>query len=750
MEFFCIDGKLEDPTAEFFVRQKYFSTADTVHVALLTPQDLSPETPCPCDPAESLPLYQCGDFVLIKERDRLQPYRFEFYEENRAWVRKLERRREVEGTGKVNELVWTETAIDVSLRRIIRTCHVVRVQEGEEIQRLANCSGSSDWFFYRVKKEVTQADHVKEDEEALDFDDDDILIQYYIGGQEDAIAYDSVTITTEPESLDAQISESVASQNMQEPVEMNSIEVDPDTIPEDKKLRTLYLFCGGGNFGRGVEDGGAVHHKWLYPVMIALTIRAVDIDIHAMHTYKANLEHDDVDLYLGSINNFLFDVITGRGRKLPRLGDIEFILAGCPCQGFSNANPQGHEVLKSLSDSALVCTAISAIDFYRPKYAIIENVPAMALDRKYRNKTANVSNQIMCALIGMGYQCRRLLLDARNFGSPQSRTGLFIQIAAPGCVLPEIPQGSHAHPHHVENRSIGKTATDLKFAEHDIDALTSFPPVKLQDFWDDLPSIGNGHLGVCIPYPDHKTSATANSRDRQLTSYIPHSDCSVPDSESRYPGYMYALDRRLVPDHLQLRSVPFKATDRRFQRLSPHGFAATVTCVPSAQSRINGKVLHYREDRVMSILEAKRLQGFLDTDVLIGNPKNAFRIIGNSVCRQVAFALGEKLMEAVRKGLMAERLQQPLTVKNASNLGEVKAPTSMKFMVLIENGESKDSLDTDTHWEQDKCTTRDLNDGEVRVDVSLREAIEKLGTSVISERLRKSIPITLEDDVDII
>ena len=70
VEFFCIDGKLEDPTAEFFVRQKYFSTADNVHVALLTPQDLYPETPCPCDPAENLPLYQCGDFVLIKERDR--------------------------------------------------------------------------------------------------------------------------------------------------------------------------------------------------------------------------------------------------------------------------------------------------------------------------------------------------------------------------------------------------------------------------------------------------------------------------------------------------------------------------------------------------------------------------------------------------------------------------------------------------------------------------------------------------------
>ena len=39
---------------------------------------------------------------------------------------------------------------------------------------------------------------------------------------------------------------------------------------------------------------------------------------------------------------------------------------------------------------------------------------------------------------------------------------------------------------------------------------------------------------------------------------------------------------------------------------------------------------------------------------------------------------------------------------------------------------------------------------EFRVNVSLREVIDKLGTSVISERLRKNIPITLEDDVDMV
>jgi hypothetical protein len=58
---------------------------------------------------------------------------------------------------------------------------------------------------------------------------------------------------------------------------------------------------------------------------------------------------------------------------------------------------------------------------------------------------------------------------------------------------------------------------------------------------------------------------------------------------------------------------------------------------------------------VISNLEAKRAQGFLDTDVLVGRAVKAYRIIGNSVCRQVAFALSESLAEAVRKTPKVEK-----------------------------------------------------------------------------------------------
>jgi DNA (cytosine-5)-methyltransferase 1 len=450
-----------------------------------------------------------------------------------------------------------------------------------------------------------------------------------------------------------------------------------------------------------------------------------------MHTYKANLEHEDVNLYLGSINNFLYDVITRRRPYLPSGGDIDFIVAGSPCQGFSNANPQGHEALKSLSNSALVCTTLSAIDFYRPRYAILENVPAMATDRNYRGQRVNVSNQIMCALIGMGYQCRCLLLDAWNFGAAQSRTRLFIEIAAPGCALPEIPPGSHAHHPDVRSRAVGKTAANIKFAERDLDSVTAFPAVKLQDSWGDLPSIGNGHLGVCLPYPDHRLYRIANTRDRNLVAHIPQSDSAVAGN-SRNPSYKYALKRGLIPPHLQLRYFASEVQDQRFTRLAADGLCPTVTCVLTPISRVSGKVIHYKENRMMSIMEAKRAQGFLDTDVLIGNAAKAFRIVGNSVCRQVAFALGGKLAEAVAKGPVGSGTRS--VVKHL--------PSQSTFMVLIEQKKRKSA---DTMTLGNDVIANNIPSEDVHTDVVVAKTSDRVEVSVIS-RPRKRIRIEINED----
>ena len=475
------------------------------------------------------------------------------------------------------------------------------------------------------------------------------------------------------------------------------------------------------------------------------------MDVNALHTYRANLEDDQTNLYLGSVNNFLFDVITGRACQLPRPGDIELILAGSPCQGFSNANPTGRDTVKSLANAGLVCATLTAIEVYRPKYAILENVTAMAQTHESGRvgQPFNVANQIMCALIGMGYQCRAFILDAWHFGAPQDRIRLFIEIAAPGCTLPGIPPGSHAHPLYAKGRSVGKTSANVKFASRDLDLLTSFPPVELRDSWDDLPSLGNGHLGVCIPYPDHKVPWTMNARDRGIAALIPASD-----SVFRHPDYKYALRLGLVPQHLKL-PTSRNENSRRFQRLAADRNVPTVTCSMNPISEICGRTLHYRENRPFSILEAKRLQGFLDTDVLVGKPRMAIKIIGNSVCRQVAFALGEKLAEAVGSGHMESGAEVPVNdgLKTEEKLDftnmkrEISTPRSRRFMVMIEQKSSRQGIVANTKV-QKVSTDKDKVSDDTTVNLTGAEKNDKLGISVISSPRKKSLRIQLDNTRD--
>jgi hypothetical protein len=251
--------------AEFFIRQRYVSVEDNVHVASLTPDDISSDNlcPCPCRRLEELPVFEPGDFVLVNKRIRLQPYRFEGYEGEKAKLRKLDRRKEIEGTGKINELIWTTEMEEVPVRSLIRKCHVVKIEEGQEIPRLADWAGSSDWFFYRPRRRSKKVEGIREINDMADT----VISELFSSVR---------TPTTTPE--DPSVSESSSSTELEglaaKPVgpensgllkpAMKTSGITGDDISVEGKLRGLDLFCGGGNFGRGVADGGAVHHQW-YP-----------------------------------------------------------------------------------------------------------------------------------------------------------------------------------------------------------------------------------------------------------------------------------------------------------------------------------------------------------------------------------------------------------------------------------------------------------------------------------------------------
>lgn len=403
---------------------------------------------------------------------------------------------------------------------------------------------------------------------------------------------------------------------------------DDEIQASPRIMRGLDIFCGGGNLGRGLEEGGAVKFKW-----------AVDYFKEAIHTYRANLTHpDDAELFYGSVNDYLSQAMRGDA-SVASPGAVEVISAGSPCQGFSNAN-QWKNSDQALLNVSMVASVVSFIDFYRPKYALLENVTTMAKCNA-KDSGDNVFAQVLSALLGMGYQARSFILDAWNFGSPQSRTRLFISIAAPGLVPLSAPPQSHSHPTNIVSRSLGKSANGLPFANRYWDD-TPFSYVTIGEATKDLPLNHDGRV-ECIPFPDHRPSRQMSTTNRVRLSCIPRFPPGMNFVKAARLGQMPPPQMAAFNWNADKRARP---EGRTWQRVNQNGLISTVITKCQPDDGLCGAWVHWDASRCITIMEVRRAQGFPDEEVILGVPNAQWKIIGNSVARPVAFALGLALRTA--------------------------------------------------------------------------------------------------------
>jgi DNA (cytosine-5)-methyltransferase 1 len=415
---------------------------------------------------------------------------------------------------------------------------------------------------------------------------------------------------------------------------------DPST--DDLKMNGLDLFCGGGSFGRGVEEGGAVVNKW-----------AVDYDRHACYTYRANLNEDDeVGIFFGSADDFLARALAGEhSQVIPRPKDVHCILAGSPCQGFSNANlfRLGDGAQRNVSKVALVA---ACIDFFRPNYAILENVPTMAKcapkDRKH-----NVFAQFLCSLVGMGYQVTPYHLDAWSYGAPQSRSRVFVAITAPGLSPLPPPPITHSHHEGARTRTLGTASNGLPFGERTFGNTTTFEYPTIGQATADLPAHRDGR-DTSVMFPDHRTSRVESAESLARITCIPE----FPRHSTLNTAYKAGLVPRVLYEAYEAHAKnPLRNTDtsKAWGRTRPDALVPTITTACRPADAFTGRILHWSSNRTLTVQEARRAQGYPDRDVLVGSPAMQWKIIGNSVVRNVGLACGMCLRLALLENVTANR-----------------------------------------------------------------------------------------------
>jgi site-specific DNA-cytosine methylase len=164
----------------------------------------------------------------------------------------------------------------------------------------------------------------------------------------------------------------------------------PDAIQASRtgKLPVLSLCCGAGGFDIGLEQaqiadvGTSFSLKW-----------AVDCWIDACQTVRLNFPGATV--FNQDLEEFLNGCV-GHQEGYPRPRQAFLICAGLPCQGFSLAN-----VSKANLDerNMLFRTFVKIVDFLKPAYVLVEEVPNFLVDKQIDAQAARLE------LEGCGIRC---------------------------------------------------------------------------------------------------------------------------------------------------------------------------------------------------------------------------------------------------------------------------------------------------------------------------------------------------------
>ncbi|KAL2752124.1 hypothetical protein ACRALDRAFT_2044953 [Sodiomyces alcalophilus JCM 7366] len=400
--------------------------------------------------------------------------------------------------------------------------------------------------------------------------------------------------------------------------------MDPDEpFP---KLKGFDLFCGGGNFGRGLEESGVIEMKW-----------ANDISIRAIHTYMANVDADNqVHPFAGSIDNLQRRALEGKfSDNVPPIGEVGFVSGGSPCPGFSRLT-HDKTTPEQRKNQSLVASFASFIDIYRPRFGLLENVVEIIESAKASQQ--DIFLQLICAIVGLGYQTHFFMLDAWTFGSCQSRSRVFLAFAAPGHRLPEMPLQSH-QANDPKNKSLGRLSNNEPMFQRLI-MPTAFGPVSAAQTFADLPDIMDSKADACIKFPDHRQSYGITPTVRTRLCTIPTRPWGVNLRSAYKNGSVTQaeMDRFATGKTIGVSNA--------YGRVIPNKLVATVTTRPSPADRFTGRILHWYQNRILSVMEVRRAQGFRDHEVILGEPREQYFTVGNSVSREVSVALGLSFREA--------------------------------------------------------------------------------------------------------
>lgn len=348
-------------------------------------------------------------------------------------------------------------------------------------------------------------------------------------------------------------------------------------------MNAIDLFAGCGGLSRGFMDAG-------FDIIVG-----VDNDQAALNTFALN-HNGAKPLNADLSKQETFDEI----KRIAGEREIDVIIAGPPCQGFSLTGPRNFDDPRN----KLYLAVLEMVRQYQPKGFIIENVPGMAT-----MYDGQVKDEVLRRFKDMGYNIDCKILCAADYGVPQMRKRLIFMGIRADIGEPKFPEPIFDVEHYVTCR----------------EAL------------DDLPSRVN-ELGT---EEDVYASEPRTDYQRKMRG-----TCTVLHNHVATAHKQFVIDTiAQVPEGGNWRDLPEGVGEsRKFNEAWTRydGNKPSKTIDTGHRNHF-----HYQYNRVPTIRENARLQSFPDDFVFTGTKTQQNRQVGNAVPPLLGKALGMALNEII-------------------------------------------------------------------------------------------------------
>lgn len=355
-------------------------------------------------------------------------------------------------------------------------------------------------------------------------------------------------------------------------------------------MKAIDLFCGCGGMSTGLALSGVE------------ILAGVDINKEYISTFRENF---------GKEKTFCEDLSRIDPREFRehlrlKQGELDFLVGGPPCQGFSKNVPRAEREMFS-QNNMLITTYVNFCREFMPRFIVMENVAEMS-----KGYDGFFTDLIIKTLSECGYYVSHFVLNAAEYGVPQKRKRSFF-VAAKDYPIMGVPISTHR--------------TDKKGSGQQLTLPVEQKAITVWEAIGDLPPIEIGE--ECDPEVGYAKKPQNGFQEimRRDSSYIwNHTPKKLAKKQlERISTLKPGQGLKDLPVHLQVKGGYSGA----------YGILTEDMVCPTITRWVfhpgSGRWGHPRSNRILTLREAARIQSFPDTYKFTGTYTQIAGQIGNAV-----------------------------------------------------------------------------------------------------------------------